>query len=255
MLDTSGMLISVMAKRSARLCVGFDNLEDCGFDCRDLAIDLFEALEHSDASSVQRERQSFSAVPAAVRSFTSGLASDVKFLQFEQELASGWARASNSSMAPMRARIAASRKRSVFASLPVASAKLARLTRIDLDERNASDAQRAFDGAMIGPGRFEHDPRIKCCLREPFDKRFVTSLVSFRWQNAGGRCRPTAGGRRDGLSTHRRRWYRCSSFPRLCLSFGALPRVSVQAKGKDEGDQTLARPVKRSAYSRSDPRR
>ena len=40
-----------------------------------------------------------------------------------------------------------------------------------------------------------------------------------------------------------------------CLSFGALPRVSVQAKGKDEGDQTLARPVKRSAYSRSDPRR
>ena len=54
---------------------------------------------------------------------------------------------------------------------------------------------------------------------------------------------------RDGLSTHRRQWYRCSSFPRLCLSFGALPRVSVQAKGKDEGDQTLARPVKRSAYS------
>ena len=34
-----------------------------------------------------------------------------------------------------------------------------------------------------------------------------------------------------------------------------FPRVSVQAKGKDEGDPTLARPVKRSAYSRSDPRR
>jgi hypothetical protein len=42
---------------------------------------------------------------------------------------------------------------------------------------------------------------------------------------------------------------------RLCLSFGALPRVSVQAKGKDEGDQTLTRPVKRSAVSRSVPRR
>jgi hypothetical protein len=43
--------------------------------------------------------------------------------------------------------------------------------------------------------------------------------------------------------------------PRLCLSFGALPRASVQAKGKDEGDPTLTRPVKRSANSRSDPRR
>src|SRR3984957_2710953 len=59
-----------------------------------------------------------------------------------------------------------------------------------------------------------------------------------RWRNAGWRRRP-AGGRRDGLSTHRRQWYRASSFPCLCLSFGALPRVSVQAKGKDEGDPTL----------------
>jgi hypothetical protein len=49
--------------------------------------------------------------------------------------------------------------------------------------------------------------------------------------------------------------YRSASFPRLCLSFGALPRVSVQAKGKDEGDPTLARPVKRSANSRSVPHR
>ena len=32
-----------------------------------------------------------------------------------------------------------------------------RLTRIDLDERNAGCAERAFDGAMIGPGRLEHD--------------------------------------------------------------------------------------------------
>src|SRR3984957_15776795 len=30
-------------------------------------------------------------------------------------------------------------------------------------------------------------------------------------------------------------WYRSASFPRLCLSFGALPRVSVRAKGKDDG--------------------
>ena len=75
-----------------------------------------------------------------------------------------------------------------------------------------------------------------------------------RWRSDGSRRRPSDG-RRDGLSTHRRRWYRCSSFPRLCLSFGALPRVSVQAKGKDEGDPTLTRPVKRSANSRSVPRR
>jgi hypothetical protein len=35
----------------------------------------------------------------------------------------------------------------------------------------------------------------------------------------------------------------------------ARPRVSVQAEGKDEGDPTLARPVRRSAFSRSHPRR
>src|SRR5208282_6114877 len=85
---------------------------------------------------------------------------------------------------------------------------------------------------------------------EPFDQSFVTSLIV---GETPGR-RP-AGGRRDGLSTHRRRWYRSASFPRLCLSFGARPRVSVQAEGKDEGDPTLARPVRRSALSRSDPRR
>ena len=35
----------------------------------------------------------------------------------------------------------------------------------------------------------------------------------------------------------------------------ARPRVSVQAEGKDEGDPTPTRPVRRSALSRSDPRR
>ena len=48
--------------------VSFDNLEDCGFDCRDLPIDLFEAL--SILTLQQRERQSFPRFLAAVRSFT-----------------------------------------------------------------------------------------------------------------------------------------------------------------------------------------
>jgi hypothetical protein len=34
---------------------------------------------------------------------------------------------------------------------------VARLTRIDLDERNAGRPERAFDGAMIRPGRLEYD--------------------------------------------------------------------------------------------------
>jgi hypothetical protein len=41
----------------------------------------------------------------------------------------------------------------------------------------------------------------------------------------------------------------------LCLSSAAKLRVSVQASRKDEGDQTLTRPVTRSAFHRSDPRR
>jgi hypothetical protein len=40
-------------------------------------------------------------------------------------------------------------------------------------------------------------------------------------------------------------WYPSASFPSLCLSFRARPRVSVQAEGKDQGDPTLARPVGR----------
>jgi hypothetical protein len=44
----------------------------------------------------------------------------------------------------------------------------------------AGCAKRAFDGAMIGPGRFEHDT-VQRRLREPFDKRFVTSLVMHLW--------------------------------------------------------------------------
>ena len=67
--------------------VGFDNLENGGFDCRDLAIDLFEAL--SILTFQQRERQSFSAVLGGGSILHQGLASDVKLLQFEQELASG----------------------------------------------------------------------------------------------------------------------------------------------------------------------
>jgi hypothetical protein len=114
---------------------------------------------------------------------------------------------------------------------------------------NAGCDERAFDGAMIWPGRFEHDT-VQRRLREPFDKRFVTSLV--------------IGERRVARSASwASRWSFDTSTPMvsffifsdLCLSFGALPPVSVQAKGKDEGDPTLARPVNRSAYSRFDPRR
>src|ERR1700683_2539938 len=54
----------------------------------------------------------------------------------------------------MRASIAASR-RSVFASLPIASGEAAGLTGIDLDEGNAGRAQGALEGAVIGAGRLE----------------------------------------------------------------------------------------------------
>src|SRR3984957_21279814 len=67
--------------------VGFDNLEDCGFDCCDLPIDLFEAL--SILTLQQRERQSFSAVPSGGAILHQGLASDVELIQFEQDLAWG----------------------------------------------------------------------------------------------------------------------------------------------------------------------
>ena len=58
-------------------------------NCYDLPIDLFEAL--SILTLQQRERQSFSAVPSGGAILHQSLTSDVKLLQFEQDLASGWA--------------------------------------------------------------------------------------------------------------------------------------------------------------------
>src|SRR3984957_9616689 len=80
------------------------------------------------------------------------------------------------------------------------------------------------------------------------------------WRNAGWRRRP-AGGRRDGLSTHRRRWYRASSFPCLCLSFGALPPGirSGQRKRRGRSNSSSTRqtvsvlPIRPSPLTRGQP--
>ena len=203
--------------------VGFDNLEDCGFDCRDLPIDLFEAL--SILTLQQRECQNFSAVFGRGAILHQGLASDIKLLQFEQDLASGWARLQFQQCAH------ASQNRPIQAiglrQLASRLSETARLARIDLDERNAGRAERALDCTMIGPSRFEHDTVCRR-LREPFDQRIVASL-------AKRRAAPSA-------SRQASRWSFDTATPmvsffifsRLCLSFGALPRVFVQAKGKDE---------------------
>ena len=70
--------------------IGFDDLEDRRFDSGHLPIDLFEAL--SILTLQQRERQNLSAVLGRGAILHQGLASEVKLLQFEQDLASGWAR-------------------------------------------------------------------------------------------------------------------------------------------------------------------
>ena len=147
MLDTPGTI------SEAR--VGFDNLENGRFDSSHLPIDLFEAL--SVLTFQQRERQNLSAVLGGGSILHQGLASDVKLLQFEQDLACRRARLQfqQGAHASQDRRIQAIGLRQLAGRLSEA----ARLTRIDLDERNASDAQRAFDGAMIGPGRFEHGHR------------------------------------------------------------------------------------------------
>ena len=133
--------------------MGFDDLEDRRFDSGHLPIDLFEAL--SVLTFQQRERQNLSAVFGRGSILHQGLASDVKLLQFEQDLACSRARLQfqQGAHTSQDRRVQAIGLRQLAGRLGEA----ARLTRIDLDERNASDAQRAFDGAMIGPGRFEHD--------------------------------------------------------------------------------------------------
>jgi len=90
--------------------VGFDNLEDCGLDYRDLPIDRFEAL--SILTLQQRERQNFSAALGGGSILHQGLASDVKVRPFEQDLASGWACLQFQQCAD------AASRRSVLASLP-----------------------------------------------------------------------------------------------------------------------------------------
>jgi hypothetical protein len=57
---------------------------------KDVEFDLFEAL--SILTLQPRGRQSFSAVPSGGAILHQSLTSVVKLLQFEQDLASGWAR-------------------------------------------------------------------------------------------------------------------------------------------------------------------
>ena len=61
--------------------VGFDDLENCRFDCRNLAIDLFEALRV--LTFQQREGQNLSAILSGGSILHQGLASTVELLQFE----------------------------------------------------------------------------------------------------------------------------------------------------------------------------
>ena len=147
-------------------------LEDCRFDGRDLTIDLLEAL--SVLTLQQRERQDFSAVLGGGAILHQGFASDVELLQFEQDLA--WSRArlqfQQGAHARQNRRIQAIGLRQLARRL----GKTARLTRIDLDERNAGRAKRALDCAMVGPGRFEHDAVCRR-LRQPLDERSLAALV------------------------------------------------------------------------------
>src|ERR1700684_3678699 len=75
----------------------------------------------------------------------------------------------------MRASIVAPR-RSVLASLPIASGEAAGLTGIDLDEGNAGRAQGALEGAVIGAGRLE-DHALDRRLGEPLHERLTPALV------------------------------------------------------------------------------
>ena len=76
-----------MAKRSERLASASTISR---IAARDLTIDLLEAL--GVLTLQQRERQDFAAVLGGGAILHQGLASDVKLLQFEQDLASGRAR-------------------------------------------------------------------------------------------------------------------------------------------------------------------
>ena len=146
MLDTPGMLIR-MAKRSARLASASTIWEDCGLRLSRSGDRSVRGAEHSDVSAA-RASELFPRFLAAVRSFTRASRADVQssFSSSKSSLRAG--RASNSSMAPMRARIA----RIQAIGLRQLAGRLGEAARLergfrDLDERNASDAQRAFDGA------------------------------------------------------------------------------------------------------------
>jgi hypothetical protein len=143
----------------------------------------------------------------------------------------------------MRVSIAASRRSRL--------GEAAALTGVDLDEGNAGRAKAALEGEMIGTGRLEDDA-LDRRLRGPLHERPMPALVvGEATARAVGQAMSAEMVFRhidpDGIIL--------PSLPRLCSSFGARPRVSVQAEGKDEGDPTPTRPVKRSANSRSVPRR
>ena len=91
MLDTPGSMLIRMAKRSARLSSASTSWRIAASTvaiCRSICS---RCAEHSDASTATA-LELFRGSWRQVRSLHQGLASDVKLLQFEQDLASSWAR-------------------------------------------------------------------------------------------------------------------------------------------------------------------
>jgi hypothetical protein len=140
----------------------------------DLAFDLFEAL--GVLALQQRRGQSISAVLGGGAVFHQGLAGEMKRFELEQGFATrgaGSATPTALPCAPALPRPDGLRQRADRLC------EAARLTEIDLGVRNACHAQRAFESAVIGPGRLEDDP-IHRGLGQPFDLWPLLSLTKRR---------------------------------------------------------------------------
>ena len=157
---------------AGKLAIGFDHREDGTFDRVDLTFDLLAAS--CVLAFQQRQRENLCAVLGGGAILDQGFTGDMELLEVSQCIAAGGSRFQ------LQHRAHASQhcgvQRVGFCELADRLGEAARPTRIDLDERNAGGAQRAFEGALIGAGRLEHDAVCRSVC-EPFDQCFVTALV------------------------------------------------------------------------------
>lgn len=116
------------------------------------------------------------------------------------------------------------------------------LQRVDLGQRQAGLTKASFKAMMVWAGWFKDDAGNGIAA-EPGEQRPDTVRVVGKLAGVARRVKVHIKRRFGDVDANILGYDACHLFQVLCLSCGPHARVSVQATGKEKGDQSLTRPI------------